>query len=224
MTLQADGTAFKWWLIYGPGRSGTSYVSRWVARCAGREVSDWGLGTILNGLEGVQGIDRDRLRQDIRNNIVDSARAVQILPGGKKLDLVIKQAGITHAEYAQLVKMFGPPQRAIFCLRDPDSYMASAAKKFDKAPLRSLQDTYRRMFAEYARIGGNVLHYGPHLTTEAVLAFLEPLPLRSHLEEFVYRGTDRPDLVTPEMRQDFEAFRKAFCPDMDVTAPDGETQ
>lgn len=212
MEMQADDTPFRWWLIYGSGRSGTSYIGRWAARGAGREVSDWGLGAVVAPLEKTAGIDKDRFRRDLRANVLANARPVKLLPGGKSLDLAYKQAGLSRAEYLQLEKMFGPPERTIFCLRDPDGYMASAVKKFGENLVDSLRATYRRIFSEYRAIGGDVIHYGPHLITKIVAEFLAPLPVRDEIGAFVYRGEERPDLVTPQMRIDYETFREIVCP------------
>jgi hypothetical protein len=200
-----------WWLIYGPGRSGTTYLTKLASYGAARVASDWGLGAVLAGLDRARGIDKARYLQDLRDNVLASARPMGTRVS-TRLDLVYKQAGIDTREYGHLCAMFGPPQRAVFCMRAPESYMASAVKKFPHLAPARLQDIYRRMFAEYRAIGGDIIHYGPDLDLPTLRAFLRPLALGRKVAPFDYKGEERPDLASPAMRADFEAFRAEFCP------------
>ena len=150
----------------------------------------------MNRLENVYGIDKDAFRTSLRENILTNAHRVQPVPQGLILDLVVKQAAITAMELNEHVKLFGTPERTIFCLREPESYMASAVKKFPDTKPEQLRATYNRMFVEYDTIGRDVPSYGEHLNIETILKFLSPLPLRGHIEDFAYKGSTRDNLVS----------------------------
>jgi hypothetical protein len=63
------------------------------------------------------------------------------------------------------------------------------------------------MFTIYDQIGGDILDYGPQLSEDALCDFLAPMTRPSETEEFVYRGSERPELVTPLMQDTYDSFR-----------------
>ncbi|MFV1874460.1 hypothetical protein [Nioella sp.] len=201
--MQIDRDNFKWWLIYGPPRTGTSYLSRLVARRARHLVSDWGLGHILNNLDKVNDLNTDRFLNDFAQIVLESARR----GGGQYLDLCFKQAIMLPAELTQLSKMFGEPQRRIFCIRAPAGFVASAIKKFPRFTPTDLEERYVKMFRIYDQIGGDILEYGPQLSIDDLSSFLAPMKLPPNTEDFVYRGSERTDLVTPRMQEVYENFK-----------------
>ena len=148
-----------WWFIYGHGRSGTTYLVRQLSKCSRKAVSDWGLGAVVNGLTQSVGIDKKRYLTDLRSNILDNAVAGK----GNAIDLVVKQAGISSREYQVWTEMFGEPQRKIFCMREPESFISSVVKKFEHVPIENLRASYLRMFSEYEKIGGDIVDYGPRI-------------------------------------------------------------
>lgn len=201
----------RWWLIWGPPRSGTTLMQRLVAAHARLEVSDWGLRHLMNLPPEYEYIrfDRARYRRDLRNNILDNAR----FGGGTALDLVFKQAGLWPDERRGLEWLFGPPERVIFCLRGPAGFMASAQKKFKPNEAVNMQTFYLRTLGFYEENGGDVFDYRPGLSMEDYDRFLQPLglPPGEH-EEFEYRGTDDSESCTPRMWEEYEKLAKLQAP------------
>jgi hypothetical protein len=197
----------RWWLVYGPPRSGTSYMMRLIKTCSRLYVSDWGLGTILERIpDWLQfrshpvhdyiTFDPDRLLQGISSNILDNAYAGD----GDQLDLVYKQAGMPPREVQTLSRMWGPPERIIFCLREPAGYMASSAKKFARGSRERRQEVYVHSADSYLEVGGEVFEYTPELELSDYLAFLEPLNFEGkRLPPFGYRGEQDHEAVSEEM-------------------------
>lgn len=104
--------------------------------------------------------------------------------------------------------MWGPPERVIFCIRQPDTYINSAVRKFAATPLVSLQQAYINVFARYPDIAGDIFEYGPELTLEDYRAFLQPLRLGEKLEPFTHKGVPAPEQTTPEMWAAYDEFRR----------------
>jgi len=81
-----------------------------------------------------------RFLKDISDNILDNAYVGE----GNQLDLVYKQATLRPAQYRVMVKMWGPPERAICCIREPSGYVVSAVNKFIYDTVEHLQQLYVR--------------------------------------------------------------------------------
>lgn len=202
-----------WWLIYGPPRSGTTYMLRLTKTCCALYAGDWGLGPILRPMPdwletrsspdfGYIRFDYDRLLRDISDNIIDNAYRGT----GDQLDLLYKQATLQIDQFRALVAMWGAPERTIFCFREPAGYMASAVRKFIYDSSERLQQLYVDSVESYLDIGGDTFEYTPKLTVSDYVSFLEPLRLEDdELQPFRYKGRREPDLVTEEMRA---AYRK----------------
>lgn len=192
-----------------------------MAQFARSVASDWGVGRVLVPLDLVKGIDQRRYLADLAANVLASAKPMTMLRQ-RRADLLYKQAGLSEHEYDKLVRMFGPPQKTIFCVREPEGYIASAVNKFPHFQLDELQSMYCRMFEEYKKIGGAILNYGPELSNETLRAFFAFLPMDETMVPFEYKGKKRPDLVTPQMRSAFEDFRSEFCPGLFKIDPSTE--
>ncbi len=204
MHLQPE---LRWWLVYGPPRSGTSYVMRLIKTCSRLYVSDWGLGMFLahipdwlqfssHPLHDYIAFDPDRLLHDISSNILDNAYAGD----GDQLDLIYKQAGMRPRVIQTLGRMWGPPERVIFCLREPAGYMASAAKKFAQGSRDRWQSLYLHSINSYPTVGGEVLEYTSELSLADYLRFLAPLNFEGkRLPPFEYRGEQDHESVSEEM-------------------------
>ena len=65
----------KWIYIYGPPRTGSSYLLRQIRKKSIHSVSDWGLGVILKPFVAMPGgIDKDRFLCDLAKNLLDRSR------------------------------------------------------------------------------------------------------------------------------------------------------
>jgi hypothetical protein len=204
MHLQPE---LRWWLVYGPPRSGTSYMMRLIKTCSRLYVSDWSLGIFIaripdwlqfrsHPVHDYITFDPDRLLSDISSNILDNAYAGD----GDQLDLIYKQAGMPPKVVQTLSRMWGPPERMIFCLREPAGYMASSAKKFTEGSRERRQEVYIQSVNSYLEVGGEIFEYTPELSLSDYLAFLEPLNFEGkRLPPFGYRGEQDQDAVSEEM-------------------------
>lgn len=188
---------------------------RMAGTAALRMVGDWGLSSLLRLTPEYPYItfDHDRALRDISNNILDNACA----GGGTKLDLVFKQAGIEVHEYQALVRMWGPPARVIFCVREPSGYIASAVKKFPYFTLSYLQDAYVGALARYEEIGGDIFEYSDSLTTQHYMDFLSPLIAADSIKEQLrFKGGYDAMSVTDDMWSAYHVFknryREKICP------------
>lgn len=197
----------RWWLVYGPPRSGTTYMHRMVKACSALHVSDWGLAPVLKPIPDWLEIraaqdfeyirfDYQRLLCDISRNILDNA-----YPGnGVQLDLVYKQATLRPSEYEALLSMWGPPERAIFCVREPAGYIASAKKKFTYDTVERLQQVYIDSIASYSHIRGDLFEYGPDLSVSDYTSFLQPLSFEGkQLPPFGFTGVEDRENTTASM-------------------------
>jgi hypothetical protein len=176
-----------------------------IRTCARLWVSDWGLGPILESsarwiafqalpIHDYITFDGQRLLEDVAQNILGHAYA----GGGQQLDLVYKEAALRPEEHETLARMWGPPERTIFCLREPAGYVASARKKFPKGTVSVLQASYVRAMETCLAVGGDIFEYAPDRVTDDYIAFLTPLRLdRQRLTPFHYRG-DRDEANTSE--------------------------
>tara|TARA_B100001093_G_C26858943_1_gene1028896 strand:+ start:8942 stop:9577 length:636 start_codon:yes stop_codon:yes gene_type:complete len=192
----------KWIFIYGPGRTGSTYLLRLIRKVAKCSVSDWGLGSILKPFTSMPGgIDKEKFLQDLAKNLLESSRRNDV----GQLDLVIKSASGNAEEFECYQKMFGPAQRVIFTIREPSGYMASAIRKFSDHNIEDLQISYLTMLSLYQCIGGEIFDYKSKLKTENYLNFLSPLNFESEgLEIFEFKGKKADDLVTEEMNSAYE--------------------
>jgi hypothetical protein len=203
------GKLKNWWFIHGAGRTGTTYMLGLFNSNALKFSSDPGLSKIMNQADLVIGLDVDRYFSDLSDNVYENAKN----GWGRQIDMVYKQANSSIKEYRFLVSMFGPPARSLFCMRAPGGYMASATKKFDEHPAR-LRDAYIKSFALYEETGGDILHYGPHLTKENVASYLEAINFprnaitSERLNTFRYTGTEHKKLGSPEMHT---VYRKCIA-------------
>jgi hypothetical protein len=197
----------RWWLVYGPPRAGTTYMHRMVQACSVLHVSDWGLAPALNPIpewfrirsaEDFDYIrfDYERYLKDISRNILDNA-----YPGrGVQLDLVYKQATLGLSEYETLVRMWGPPERALFCIRQPAGYITSARKKFIYDTVETLQQVYIDSMSSYVHIRGDIFDYTPELTVSDYTSFLQPLSFEGKwLPPFQFKGEQDHENTTKEM-------------------------
>jgi len=176
-------------------------------------VSDWGLGLMLDAVPGwlekraapvfdYIRFDYNRFFKNISDNILDNA----YVGGGSQLDLVYKQATLHPPEYKTMVRMWGPPERAICCIREPAGYIASAVKKFINNTVEELQQVYVNSLSSYEEIKGDVFDYTPELTVLDYVSFLKPLDLEGkELEPFQYQGEQDRENTTEEM---WSAYRK----------------
>src|SRR5580692_604390 len=107
----------RWWLVYGPVRSGTTLMADFASRHARWEVSDWGLHAALTEplSQPPPGYDVRRPRRALLAEVLAASGTGCRGP----LDLVYKQANLRVKEYDTLVDLIGPPERTIYCLRDP---------------------------------------------------------------------------------------------------------
>lgn len=199
----------RWWLVYGPVRSGTTYMMSVIGANARLQIGDWGLRHGLGlppDLPHVR-FDRRRARADFSRNVISNAPS----GGGGTLDLVYKSAQLRRDEFDALIEMWGAPQRVIFCVREPSGYLASACRKFPDVDVQAFRDEYLRDLATFEEIGGDVFAYGPHLTTDAYREFLAPMTIPEGADhEFTFRGSAADDLVTPDMVQAFERIDSAM--------------
>ena len=204
----------RWWLVYGPPRSGTSYIFQLIRACTVLCVSDWGLAPVLNTVPGWLKIrsapdfgyirfDYGRFLKDISNNILDNAYDGH----GSQVDLVYKQATLGPNEYEVLVKMWGEPARIIFCLRKPAGYIASAVKKFVYDSVEHLQQVYVDSVDSYLQIKGDVFEYAQDLTVADYTFFLQPLNFEGkRLAPFRHTGEQKHEHTTEDM---WSAYHRA---------------
>lgn len=189
----------RWWLVYGPVRSGTTLAADLVAAHSRWVVSDWGLHAALT-----EPLRATPARYDaVRPQRALLAEVLAVCDTGKRgtLDLVLKQANLRQPEYDALVRVMGEPERKIFCLRDPAGFMASAVRKFPDAGLQNLQESnYLGTIDEWSRIGGEVFVYHPKVTGEDYAQFLRPLQLSEAAKASVrFSGSAAPELATEQM-------------------------
>ena len=142
---------------------------------------------------------------DISSNILTNAYT----GNGDQLEFVYKQANLTAKEYRPLVAMWGPPERIIFCLREPASFIASADKKFSRGTIEILQKEYVESLRAYGELGGDVFEYGADLDKEDYLNFLSPLNF-SHtaLPDFRYKGARDEENTTDAMWRAYNEVRE----------------
>ena len=185
------GKLKNWWFIHGACRTRTTYMLDLFNLNTLKFASDPGLGRVLNNAEQVVGLNLDRYLSDLSDNTHENAKN----GWGRQIDVTYKQANSSIKEYRHLVSMFGPPSRSLFCMRAPSGFMTSATKKFDAHPAQ-LRDAYIKSFDLYTETGGDMLHYGPHLTRGHVESYLEAIGFARNaitserLNTFRYMGTD----------------------------------
>lgn len=195
--------AFKWIFIYGPPRTGSTYLLRQIRNHSIHSVSDWGLGLILKPFISMPGgIDKQKFLEDLRRNLLSRSKR----NSGGHFDLVLKAANGNLEEFECYKEMFGLPERIIFTIREPSGYMSSAHKKFPEKTLPHLQRSYLRMMTLYHSIGGEILDYSDSLSTKSYLSFLLPLRFsKGEIERFQYKGSKADHLVKEKM---IVAYRK----------------
>jgi hypothetical protein len=193
-------------------------MMRLIKTCAQLYVSDWGLGMLFEPIprwlnfrsapvHDYITFDHDRFLKDISRNILDHAYAGD----GDQIDLVYKDAAFRPSEYQTLIKMWGEPERAIFCLRDPAGYMASARRKFASTPLEHLQQAYARALDNYWSIQGDVFEYTSELSLAQYKRFLEPLDFAGkRLPDFRYTGMRDKEITTSQMWDAYQRVQEAI--------------
>ncbi len=196
-----------WWLIHGHARSGTSYLTRMIARCARRRIGDWGLRPILIALttNSYGRFDKRRALADFCFNLLESSLAGG---AGTQLELVFKQAALMRDEFDSLVQMWGEPARIIYCFRDPAGTINSHLKKFPHHLLETVQARYVAQVNRFKPIGGELFEYHEHLTMDDYRHFLYPLVLPDEVTPFVYKGNPDKTHVTPSMEKVYEQMRQ----------------
>lgn len=194
----------RWWLVYGPVRSGTTLMTNLIAPHCRWVVSDWGLRHVLGGPLSNPPATYDS-RSWERSFLAEVLASCRTGHGGP-LDMVFKQANLRLPEYESLVTLLGPPERSIFCLRDPAGFMRSARQKFPDHSLEHLQEfNYLGTGEEHAHIGGEVFLYHPDVTGDDYAAFLQPLSVSvAERDQVRYTGSGAPELTTDEMWQMYE--------------------
>jgi hypothetical protein len=182
-------------------------MMRLVKACSALYVSDWTLAAILAPAHrwldfravparDYIAFDHNRFLRELSRNILDNAYAGD----GDQLDLVYKQAGLRAGEYQGMVRLWGPPERAIFCLREPAGYIASAARKFPGNSVENLQRLYVNSLEDFPQIGGDLFEYTPGLDAADYCAFLAPLDFEGkRLPAFRYAGDQNHECVSEEM-------------------------
>ena len=206
-------STFKWWFIYGAIRTGSSYMADAIGLAAKLKVRDLGVNNLYK-IVGSQNratakndlpFNWDKAFHSISENILENGEKGQ----GSQLDLVYKQAGGKEIadSYPSLVRMWGLPERIIFCFRDPSSYMSSAIKKFPNEPLERLQSIYVESFVTYNLIGGDRFEYNSNLSAADYVNFLDPLIIKDQVAPFAYKGANSKNF-TPEMKATFDTFRQ----------------
>ncbi len=199
----------RWWLIYGPARCGTTLLFRMLAANARLQISDWGLGPVLQGPPEQDRIplDRPRLWADVCANAIDNARRGT----GTTLDVAYKSAEMRLHEYTALCHVWGEPERRILCFRAPDSYISSAVEKFPHRSLAELQQSYIDSLNEYSRIGGEAFEYHPGLSNADYDALIAPLEAPDDARTtFRYSGNTAAELVTDAMQLAYEQLRESL--------------
>ncbi len=196
----------RWWLVYGPARCGTTLMHQLIAGHARINVGDWGLRHCLQHPMDRPGVtfDRRRFDRDVSRNVLVNAPP----GGGRAIDVAFKQANLHWDEYQALVRLWGEPERKIFCYRDPASFMASAVKKFPDTPREDLQErNYIGTIERLSRIGGDAFEYRDGLSLDDYERLLQPLGLPANPPEFRYTGHEAPDLVTDAMWKSYESLK-----------------
>lgn len=201
------GKLKNWWFIHGAGRTGTTYMLNLFNSNAAKFASDPGLARVLHQAELVIGLDLDRYLADLSDNIHENAKN----GWGRQIDMIYKQANSSVQEYRYLVSMFGPPTRSLFCIRAPGGFMASAMKKFD-ATVGQLRYNYVKSYELYEETGGDILHYGPHLTRENIASYLEAIDFprnaitSERLNTFKWTGVEDEEFCSIEMYTAYREF------------------
>ena len=209
----------RWWLVYGPPRTGTSYITNLISSRSKLFIQDWGLRRILSLPPNLNYIkfDGDRFLRDVSNNILDNAymhlQKQEILESifkkTKYIDLVFKQAGLDSETYNILVKMWGKPERKIFCFREPAGYISSAKKQFSQLTLSENQERYIHFLNTYEKIGGDIIEYTSKLKITDYTLFLKPLDIdMNSVQEFIYKGKYEQEDVTEEMSLAYQNFKE----------------
>jgi len=187
----------KWWLVYGPVRTGTSLMLRTIASRSRLYVSDWCLGNMLQLSADYDYVrfDRARALNDISRNLLNNAYA----GGGQTLDLAFKQANFRAYEYEPLTRMWGAPERVIFCFREPGGYIASAIKKFPAVSIDGLQKMYVAAMKTFETVGGDSFEYHDGLTGDDYRRFMPSLDLHDGAVKFRYGGERLEEHTTDAM-------------------------
>lgn len=204
-----EAPQLRWWMIYGPARCGTTLLFRMLAANAQIQISDWGLGPVLEGPpeQSRIRIDRPRLWADVCANAIDNARRGE----GSALDVAYKSAEMRLPEYTALRHVWGEPERRILCFREPSSYIASAVEKFPERSLEELQKSYIDSLQTYREIGGDAFEYHPGLSNADYAALISPLEAPDDARNaFRYTGKAAPDMVTEAMHAAYIELRAAL--------------
>jgi hypothetical protein len=162
-------------------------------------ISDWGLHAALTPplSKTPPSYDARRPQRALLAEVLSSCRT----GNSGVLDLMYKQANLRQPELEALTSVLGPPERKIFCLRDPAGFMRSAVKKFPEVSLDNLREiNYLGTLDEWTSIGGEVFLYHRDITGEDYRRFLSPLPLDvPDVARVRYTGSEAPELTTEPM-------------------------
>lgn len=177
---------FNWWLIYGPPRTGTTFMYQLVLQKSKLGISDWDLGDITKAIKKHQEktrdhknyiqLDHELIYQQLKRNILQTAYS----GGGKQIKLTLKQAALTYENYLSLCAILGEPEKKIFCFRHPQPYLNSATKKFPQFDINNLKKTYLRSMKSFSKIGGDRFEYRYEASIEDYLDFLYVLKLKTN--------------------------------------------
>lgn len=191
----------KWWLVYGPHRTGTTYMYRFIRRAARLGFSD--------RMEQVTAIYEQNLQKKESLKVV-KGEIINIFSfgGGRQLDLVLKQAVLELKQYELLIRLLGEPERIIFCLREPADYIRSYKKKFPDG-LQHMEQRYLNSLAVYEHIGGGIFEYSHEEDTDKYLYFLRPLKLNKRfVEPFAGNKNHGKVSVPGELELAYNNFKK----------------
>jgi hypothetical protein len=193
----------RWWLVYGPVRSGTTLMSDLTRTHTRYLVSDWGLHHALTPplSRTPHGYDAIRPQRALLAEVLSACRTGSSGP----LDLMYKQANLRQPELATLTALIGPPERSILCLRDPAGFMASATRKFPDVPHDELREfNYLGTLKAWEEMGGEIFLYHPDVTGQDYQDFLAPLRLApDDVARVRYTGSTAPELTTDAMWERF---------------------
>ncbi len=151
-----------WVLIYGPPRTGTTLLSEIASFESKFMIVDIGLQLMRVFPENSKwpSSSRSSLYNLVYLNLLKNSHEGTwfcLNRFNRPYDFVLKQAALRIKDYNYLVKIFGPPSKIYFCIREPSAYRISHLKKFSQPS--HIEDDYLRSLKAYEKIGGTVVDY-----------------------------------------------------------------
>ena len=189
----------RWWLVYGPAGSGATVMAQIIRSNARLSAGDRPLAPPPDGPPDRSDVDHDR--SQISHDILSNAA----LGGGTTIDLVYEHAWLQPLEFESLAGMWGPPERKIFCFREPAGFMAAASQGLTDLSLDLLRERYVESLDSYWSIGGDPFEYTVDRTISDYISLLAPLSVPPG-GAFSSSDQREESLVTPEMVEAFQRF------------------